>query len=217
LKARARRWEDIRKRITKAAVHLHETVGPARTTINAIAKHAGVQRATVYNHFPTELELIDACSAHWFAENPPPDQTAWLQIQNPGIRTRCALQDMYEYYDRSRDMLGKVLRDAAVVPAMDEIRRMKWVPQLEGIVDILADGFSAPAKQTVESHLSELVEDNISAADGRHTTEKEIRACLRVVLDFFTWQTLAESGLTSADAATLAARWVEAAGESRPE
>lgn len=217
LKARARRWEDVRRRITVAAVHLHESVGPARTTINAIAKRAGVQRATVYNHFPTELELIDACSSHWFTENPPPDQKVWLQIQDPGTRTRFALQEMYEYYDRGRDMLGKVLRDAAVVPAMDEIRRTKWVPHLEGIVDILVVGWSAPAKQTAKSHLSELVDDNMSAADGRHTTEKEIRACLRVVLDFFTWQTLAESGLTSVDAATLAARWVGAAGESRPE
>src|SRR3954454_13274217 len=47
---------DTRRRITEAAVDLHATVGPARTTISAIAERAGVQRLTVYRHFPEEAD-----------------------------------------------------------------------------------------------------------------------------------------------------------------
>lgn len=216
LKARARRWEDVRRRITTAAVHLHETVGPARTTMNAIAKLAGVQRATVYNHFPTDLELIDACSSHWFAENPPPDQTDWLHIQDPAHQTRRALQDMYEYYDRSRDMLAKVLRDAAVVPAMDEIRRQKWLPLLAGIVDLLIARWSGSVEQVTGSHRADTVDQGKNGKILGRTRVTELRASLTVALDFFTWQTLTESGLSSREAAALAAGWAESAGKSGP-
>ncbi|MCY7302061.1 MAG: TetR/AcrR family transcriptional regulator, partial [Thermoleophilia bacterium] len=41
------------------------TVGPAATQISEIARRAGVQRVTVYNHFPDEASLFAACSAHW--------------------------------------------------------------------------------------------------------------------------------------------------------
>jgi AcrR family transcriptional regulator len=50
---RAEQEEETRERITKAAVKLHGTIGPARTTISGVAEEAGVQRATVYRHFPT--------------------------------------------------------------------------------------------------------------------------------------------------------------------
>jgi len=63
----------LRRQITAAAVDLHSTVGPARTTISAIAERAGVQRLTVYRHFPEERDLFAACGAHWISENPPPD------------------------------------------------------------------------------------------------------------------------------------------------
>ena len=73
LKQRAEEMAETRRRITEAAVDLHRTVGPARTTLSAIAKRAGVQRHTVYRHFPTETELFGACSAHYFTANPWPD------------------------------------------------------------------------------------------------------------------------------------------------
>src|SRR3712207_9282767 len=64
-------------RITEATMNLHETVGPARTTVSAIAEAAGVQRATVYRHFPDEDALVDACSSHWRTLHPAPDPTPW--------------------------------------------------------------------------------------------------------------------------------------------
>ena len=65
LRERARKMEETRQRITEAAVQLHRSVGPARTTVSEIAARAGVRRMTVYNHFPSDAELIDACSSHF--------------------------------------------------------------------------------------------------------------------------------------------------------
>ena len=189
LRARARRQEQVHRRITLAAVHLHQTVGPARTTMNAIAERAGVRRATVYNHFPTELELIDACSSHWFEENPPPDPGPWAGIADPALRTETALTDMYRYYDGGREMLGNVLRDTSQVAALDEIVRSKWLPLLDGIIDVLFEPWAS------------------SGNDGQNA---EIRATLRVALDFFTWKMLTDSGLSNEAAARIATKWLAA-------
>jgi AcrR family transcriptional regulator len=194
LKARARHWDAVHLRITEAAVHLHATVGPARTTVSDIAKRARVQRATVYNHFPTDRELIDACSSHWFAANPPPDPEAWRQIQDPGRRVEAGLGAMYAYYERGQSMLERVLRDAPLVPALAGVVAQKWEPLLAGMIETLAG------------------ESDRSASPG---DDRERHASLRVALDFATWRTLAASGLSGEDAARLVARWV-AASRSLP-
>lgn len=157
-------------------------MGPAQTTVSDIAKRAGVRRATVYNHFPTDLELIDACSSHWFTEYPPPDPAQWAAIRDPQRRVETALGAMYAYYDGGREMLAHVLRDATLVPALKEILELKWEPLLDGIVSVLAENRRA---------------------------SRELRASLRVAADFFTWQTLSASGLSNEKAARLAAAWVE--------
>ena len=77
MKRRAELEELTRRRITESAVALHGTLGPARTSISAVAEHAGVRRSTVYRHFPDEAALFAACTAHWMADNPVPDLGAW--------------------------------------------------------------------------------------------------------------------------------------------
>src|SRR5215218_8885872 len=62
LKKRAERQEETRRRIVEATVDLHQTVGPARSSVSAIAERAGVQRHTYYRHFPDERSLYLACS-----------------------------------------------------------------------------------------------------------------------------------------------------------
>lgn len=210
-RVRARRRDDVHHRITLAAVELHGSVGPARTTVSDIAKLAGVRRATVYNHFPTDLELIDSCSSHWFGENPPPNPEEWASIEDPAHRMRTALEAMYEYYDRGQDMLGKVLRDAPHVPALQEILRQKWWPLLEVMTDILVQGWHY--RESESKIQTNSTGENSAALDNGLV---EIRVSIKVALDFFTWHMLSTSGLSNENAARLAAAWIAAcSGGSR--
>src|SRR5213596_2622883 len=106
---RAESQAETRLRITESAVQLHGTLGPARTTMSAVAEHAGVQRSTLYRHFPDEAALFDACTAHWAAANPPPDLGAWAGIEDPGERLAIALGELYAYYGRTQPMLENLI------------------------------------------------------------------------------------------------------------
>ena len=110
-------------RIVDAAIDLHGTVGPARTTISAIAEQAGVRRATVYRHFPDERALLLGCSGTWRDRNPPPDPAAWAAEPDPAVRLEAALDAIYGWYERVEPMLTAVLRDAETMPIIAEIQR----------------------------------------------------------------------------------------------
>jgi AcrR family transcriptional regulator len=120
LRKRARSQEKTRQRIVEALVDLHPDVGPARTTVKAVAERAGVQRLTVYRHFPDETSMIRACSAHFIADNPLPDPDLWREIDDPYIRTERAISDLYSYHARTEPMMEKVFRDIEEVPALAE-------------------------------------------------------------------------------------------------
>jgi len=109
--ARADSQLETRRRITESAVALHGSVGPAHTTMSAVAEHAGVRRSTLYRHFADEAALFDACSAHWAASNPPPDITRWAAVADPEERLRVALGELYAYYGRTSQMMENLLRD----------------------------------------------------------------------------------------------------------
>ena len=111
LKQRAESQTATRKRIVEATVELHDAVGPSRTTISAIAERAGVQRLTVYRHFPDERSLFEACSGLWRAENPAPDPSAWAAIDDPEQRLRIALTEIYAFFRTTEGMTGNLLRD----------------------------------------------------------------------------------------------------------
>lgn len=116
LRARAERMEETRRRIVKAAYELHASIGPAHTTISAIAARAGVQRLTVYNHFPDEMSLTRACTRFGFDADPLPDPANWEEIAEPEARLRAALSALYGYYRRNESLWTNVLRDAQVMP-----------------------------------------------------------------------------------------------------
>src|SRR5260221_8741887 len=101
MQRRAESERQTRLRITESAVALHGTLGPSRTSISAVAAHAGVRRSTVYRHFPDEAALFDACSAHWANANPPPELSAWSAIDSPDARLHVALDELYAFYRRT--------------------------------------------------------------------------------------------------------------------
>jgi AcrR family transcriptional regulator len=106
-----KRADDVaatRLRITEAAIELHGSLGPARTTMTAVAQRAGVERRTLYRHFPNEAELFTACSAHYFAERPFPDPAGWDSLEQ-------GLDELYAYYEQTAPMFANVLRDAETV------------------------------------------------------------------------------------------------------
>jgi AcrR family transcriptional regulator len=178
LKARADRQRETRERIVQATVDLHREVGPAATTVAEIARRAGVQRLTVYNHFPEDAELIGACQAHWIEGNPPPDAGAALALDDPRERARTVLHDRYAWYRSTEPMSGHVQRDRTAVPALDDLLRRTADVADAQIAEALAAPFGGSREQ---------------------------RALARLALDFWTWQRLAGEGLTDEAVADLMA------------
>ena len=123
MKRRAKRQEETRQRIVEATIELHETEGMVRTTISAIAERAGVQRLTVYRHFPDERALLSACTGHYMGANPPPDPAPWTEVVDPEERLRMALSEVYAYFRRTEPMMANVIRDAQVHPLVRELAR----------------------------------------------------------------------------------------------
>ena len=115
---RAEQESETRHRIVEAVYALHGEIGPARTTIKAIAERAGVERLTVYRHFADEGEIFAACGAHLQAQVPPPDPAAWADVTEPEARLRAALLAFYGYYRRGEAHFVKARRDAAELPAL---------------------------------------------------------------------------------------------------
>jgi|SRR5436853_353536 len=133
LKQRADQVEETRRRIVEATVQLHLARGPAATQIAEVARRAGVQRRTVYNHFPDDAALFAACSAHWRAEHPPPDPAGWSDL-------RQGLRELYAWYRETEPMTANVLRDAQVLPSLRRVLQSGLDVYLEAVRNALDQG-----------------------------------------------------------------------------
>lgn len=142
LKRRAERQDETRRRITAATAALHAEIGPAATTISAIAERAGVERLTVYRHFPDEIELYRACQRHFLSDHPYPDLRAWAEAPEPEARVRRALCELYVRYRATEAMTANILRDAPTLPAL--AATLEGMPAYyRAARDLLAEGFGA--------------------------------------------------------------------------
>lgn len=177
LSTRAEQIDNTRLRIVEATVALHGTVGPARTTIMAIAQRAGVTRATVYRHFPDGPALFEACSTHWFAQRVPLDPSSWTRTTDPLARMRTGLTDIYQYYRSGEPMLTRIHRDKSSLP--DDIRH-----RLDQSVDQYRDLLLAAFPARKERYL--------------------LHAVLGHAVSFWTWRSLCiENGLENGEAVKL--------------
>ena len=185
---RAERQAGTRQRIIEAVAALHREIGPARTSISAIAERAGVERLTVYRHFADEGELFRACSAHFRATLPPPDRAAWVAVEAPADRLRAALRAFYAYYRRGEPMIANVRRDAQRLPAL----AAAIAPGREAMRDVTRD---------------------LTAAWGaRGRGRRRLAAAVAHALEFETWQSLVRGhGLSDAEAAELMVDFARAA------
>ena len=155
LKERARRQAETRRRIVEAAVELHTSVGPARTTVSAVAERAGVQRHTVYAHFADERKIFEACTAHWSDRHPFPDLASSAAIDDPDARLRAALQALYAWYEEVEADVAIFRRDAQVHELNAEVIA-EWDRMLVAFADELARG--RPRRKTVRAAIGHALE-----------------------------------------------------------
>jgi AcrR family transcriptional regulator len=178
--ARERKREQTRRRIVEAAVELHSTIGPSRTSFSAVARRAGVTRPTLYAYFPDQPSLFAACSAHGLALDPPPDPRGWVDVADPWDRLRLALTETYAYYRRNAGRIANIERDA---PFMK-------MPDFGG--------------RTIQSERQMLAERLASQFPLTGRSQRLVQAAVRHAVEFATWRTLTEpNDLSDEDAIEL--------------
>jgi AcrR family transcriptional regulator len=193
MQRRAQLQEETRRRITESAVELHGTVGPAQTSMSAVAERAGVRRSTLYRHFPSEADLFDACSAHWAAANPLPDLATWAAVGDPAERLHLALSELYGFYRRNEPMLDNLVRDEQLVPSIGE-------------------RFGA-----FRGYLAAAADTLMSGRGLRAAGRRRARAALGHAVAYSTWKSLAaEQGLSDEAAAELMQALVSPAAPADP-
>ena len=190
--ARAELAQRTRQRITQSAVELHGTLGPSRTSLSAVAKHAGVRRSTLYRHFPDEAALFVACSGHWMSQHPLPDLEAWSVVRDPEERLRRALTELYAYYAETEPMLANLVRDLDLVEAV-----------AKQFAEFL--NYMETARQTLSIGRRE-----------RGRTAQRVHAAIGHGLAFTTWRSLVrEQGCAAHDAADIICQLVGVAKRPR--
>jgi AcrR family transcriptional regulator len=176
-----------RARIVDAAEELHGSVGPARASVSAIAEQAGVTRATVYRHFPDDETLFLACSGQWLSRQRLPDPEVWRTHDDPWVRLRAGLMDVYRYYRAGEQMLTMIHRDVEAIP--DRVRTAR----LQG-------------EQVWRERL-------LQGLPGAQRVG--VRAAVAHALDFGTWRSLAvDNGLSDRAAVDLMVGMVLAAARA---
>lgn len=189
---RAEQEADTRHRITAAAVKLHGTVGPAKTSVSGIAREAGVQRATVYRHFPDEAAIYEACTAHYYSLHPPPDLEQWADVADAAERLRVALGEVYAFYTETHHMLESTGRDIDRVPAV------------------------AKAAAAMGAYLEEARSRLLRGRPERGRARTRVTAALGHALALSTWRSLVfDQGLADEEAVDLMGALVVAAGARR--
>jgi AcrR family transcriptional regulator len=155
-------------------------VGIANTTVADVARRAGVQRPTVYAHFPDLKALLPACTAHWLGEHPLPDLGPAFAIEDPVERLRVALALFYGWYRETAPMQQRLLSERTPVSVLDVWLEQSMDPVFAEVTASLAAGFSRP----------------------------EARVVVALALDFWTWRRLDSEGLDDAAASSLMAELV---------
>ena len=183
---RADQQDQTRERIVEATVALHEELGPAYTSIKAIAEKAGVQRLTVYRHFPDETCLFQACTSHYLGQHPPPDISQWAEVSNARERSRAALLAFCRYYRQTENMWTVAYRD------VDQV-----------------DALQAPMSE-FEAYIDMVRDDLLKTWNKKQDTKKRLKITIGHGLFFPTWLSLKNQKLNDDKIADLISTWIDA-------
>lgn len=192
-KRRAEQQEETRERIVEATMAIHQELGPRNATVSAIAEKAGVQRLTVYRHFPDDIALFQACTSTWLERNPLPDPATWSDLSDPADRSRKALLTLYNYYRETAGMWTVSYRDMEDVPALQ------------------------PSMAEVEAYLRNIRDGLVAAWHPTAGKRPRLSAAAGLAVRFTTWQALHAEGLGERAMANLTTEWLVciAAGAAR--
>ncbi|GAA1058535.1 hypothetical protein GCM10017608_35650 [Agromyces luteolus] len=189
-RARAEQQEHTRRRIVEAALELHRTVGPGESSFSAVAERAGVQRSTLYRHFPDDRALFLACSGLHVDEHPFPDAAPWRAIASPRSRAEAALAEVYAYWAEHESLIANVLRDGERDPVLHEVNELRMGGPMALARDVLVEAWPERART------------------------RELLAAAALAVDFRTWRTLVRrSGLDQAEAVALMASSLASAAD----
>ena len=189
LQRRLEAMAETRDKIARAAFELHATVGPSQATISAVAERAGVERHTVYRHYPDMVSLIRACTLHGMEVTGLPQPDRWASIPEPLVRLRAALEGMYAYYRANEALIANILRDLPVMPEL------------------------AAGSSDYQDHLGRIWGTVLGPwMRLRGVRGDRVRALASTALEFGTWQALtSRGGLNDREAAATMVASVEAA------
>lgn len=183
--------EAMSQRIARAAFELHGIVGPAQTSISAVAERAGVQRHTVYHHFPDMTSLMRACTDHGMRVTRTPEAAPWRAIEDPTARLRHGLGELYAYYRANMRLLGNIVRD---MPLMGDVGGS------EAFAERMTELFSAVA----------------AGWPGGPATQRLRMAAIGHAMAYETWRSLTDQGLSDAEASELMLGLVTMVDRDRP-
>jgi len=111
--------EETRRRIVEATFDLHFETSIAGTTMKDIAERAGVSVGTVYHHFPTYNEAVQACGAYAFEKSRPPLPATFRGLRSQKERVERLAAELFAFYDRF-GMLERARAERHLVPAVEE-------------------------------------------------------------------------------------------------
>jgi AcrR family transcriptional regulator len=128
-KQRAESAEETRRRLIQATFELHQEQGIAATTMAQIAKRAGVGMGTVYHHFQTLDETVQACGEMVMATYPLPGEEILRGVAQLRERVRVLAQALWAHLDRLT--FDRVRADQELVPVLKPFMAAEQTHRLE--------------------------------------------------------------------------------------
>lgn len=117
-KQRADGADETRRRLVQATFELHSEQGIAATTMKNIADRAGVSIGTVYHHFPTLDQTVQACGQMVMATYPPPGEEIFAGATTLRERAMRLARALFAHQDQV--IFDRIRPDRHLVPIVGQ-------------------------------------------------------------------------------------------------